>query len=369
MPKLSIVDKAKLLVAGGFVKPSGHGAYLVQGEHDEYLVDTYFVKGARRLGCSCPAGEFRAGCSHKLAVEMYEKGDVTMGTFDAQAHLMQLKGKDYLEVKWRLVWFRTDHPAASGWGIITEAEVVTEQAARYRARIVDPEGRVVATGTKTETQKGFPDFVEKAETGSIGRALALLGYGTQFTGDELDEGERIVDSPVERRTPPAGPPSPPVAQPPTTASAAARKPPGRAPGVAQQTPDYGPLGDPADQASPFDEGKPPAAAPKPLVQEAPVYDATGTPANEAALAFDRIAKWEALAEEMVVGGGVDPETEKATQHSGALRTHLLEMGVGVGPGQALKVAVGYGEIDWPALTKEQRIVVLWEAQRVQAERS
>ena len=119
--------------------------------------------------------------------------------FDPAAHLSDIKGKDYLEVKWRLVWFRADHPADSGWSIVTSAEEVTETAARYRAQIIDPEGRVVASATKTETKKGFPDFVEKAETGSIGRALALLGYGTQFCGDELHEGSRIVDSPVAQK--------------------------------------------------------------------------------------------------------------------------------------------------------------------------
>jgi hypothetical protein len=37
-------------------------------------------------------------------------------------------------------------------------------------------------------------------SGAIGRALAALGYGTQFA-PELDEQHRIVDSPVERNTP------------------------------------------------------------------------------------------------------------------------------------------------------------------------
>ena len=47
-----------------------------------------------------------------------------------------------------------------------------------------------------ETARGFPDYVEKAETGAIGRALGVLGYGTQFA-PEFDEGtERIVDSPM-----------------------------------------------------------------------------------------------------------------------------------------------------------------------------
>jgi hypothetical protein len=35
-------------------------------------------------------------------------------------------------------------------------------------------------------------------TGSIGRALAALGFGTQFTDEEFAEGERLADSPVER---------------------------------------------------------------------------------------------------------------------------------------------------------------------------
>jgi hypothetical protein len=69
----------------------------------------------------------------------------------------------------------------------------------FRAVVKDGHGSV-ATGTKSERAANFPDFIEKAETGAIGRALAALGYGTQFVGDELDEAHRIVDSPVERQT-------------------------------------------------------------------------------------------------------------------------------------------------------------------------
>lgn len=119
--------------------------------------------------------------------------------FSPEPHLIKLKGKDYLEVKWRLVWFRQAHPAEEGWGIHTICEEATETSARYRAQILDPEGRIVGESSKTETKSGFADFVEKAETGAIGRALAVCGYGTQFCGDELDEGERIVDSPVARK--------------------------------------------------------------------------------------------------------------------------------------------------------------------------
>lgn len=107
--------------------------------------------------------------------------------------LLNLRGKQYLEVKFRLVWFREDHP---DWSIETELISVTDVSAYARASIKDEKGRLIATSHKFESIQGFPDFIEKAETGAIGRALALIGYGTQFCADELDEGKRIVDAPV-----------------------------------------------------------------------------------------------------------------------------------------------------------------------------
>lgn len=108
--------------------------------------------------------------------------------------LLNLRGKEYLEVKYRLVWFREDHP---DWSIETELMSVTDVSAYARAIIRDELGRIIATSHKFESTKGFPDFIEKAETGAIGRALALIGYGTQFCADELDEGDRIVDAPAK----------------------------------------------------------------------------------------------------------------------------------------------------------------------------
>jgi len=107
--------------------------------------------------------------------------------------LLNLRGKDYLEVKYRIVWFRQEHP---DWTIETEYHTITNDAALAKAFIKNAEGRVICTSHKFENAKGFPDFLEKAETGAIGRALALIGYGTQFCADEFDEGKRIVDSPV-----------------------------------------------------------------------------------------------------------------------------------------------------------------------------
>jgi hypothetical protein len=114
--------------------------------------------------------------------------------------LRDIRGNDYLDVKYRVIWFREERP---DWSIETEMMSVTASSAYAKATIRDEKGRILSTSHKFENAQGFPDFIEKAETGAIGRALALIGFGTQFCADELDEGERIVDSPVAPKTKPA----------------------------------------------------------------------------------------------------------------------------------------------------------------------
>lgn len=116
--------------------------------------------------------------------------------FNPMDHMMKLKGKDYLQVMWRLVWFREEHP---DWGINTELVSHNEETktAVFRATIFDENGVQKSCGFGSESVKDFGDYLEKAETKAVGRALAMLGYGTQFA-PELDEEDRIVDSPVQR---------------------------------------------------------------------------------------------------------------------------------------------------------------------------
>lgn len=119
--------------------------------------------------------------------------------FNPSEHMMKLKGKDYLQVAWRLVWFRdTENGCGSSWGIKTELLEHGENWAVFRATITNEKGEVISTGHGSESAKDFGDYLEKAETKAVGRALAMLGFGTQFAADELDEGERIVDSPIDR---------------------------------------------------------------------------------------------------------------------------------------------------------------------------
>lgn len=113
--------------------------------------------------------------------------------------LMDIRGKEYLQVAYRLVWLREEHP---DWGITTELLQVSEKSTLAKATIHNEKGTVIATAHKFETIQGFQDHTEKSETGAIGRALAMCGYGTQFT-DDLNEGERLADAPVAPQRPKA----------------------------------------------------------------------------------------------------------------------------------------------------------------------
>ena len=139
-----------------------------------------------------------------------------MTAFDPNDCLMNLSGKQYLQVKDRLRWLHAEHPH---YHISTDIHQLTPEFCCVTASITilgdrldvqTPYGGIVretlrqASGIGSETKADFRDYVEKAETKAIGRALAALGYGTQFcddfaTGERADGTPSLADAPVAPR--------------------------------------------------------------------------------------------------------------------------------------------------------------------------
>lgn len=126
----------------------------------------------------------------------------TEKTFNPADYLTDFKGRDYLPVAARLLWLRTEAPDSIVHTDMVQLDGDGPHArAIFRSEVTVIKGGEVlgkATGWGSETANDFGDYLEKAETKAVGRALAALGYGTQFAIEDLDEGERIVDTPQDR---------------------------------------------------------------------------------------------------------------------------------------------------------------------------
>lgn len=101
---------------------------------------------------------------------------------------VQIHGKEYLTVAYRVGAFKKDFPQYS-----IETEIVTRDSdwVVMKATIKNEQGRVMATGHSEEYREGSTinktSALENSETSAIGRALAAFGLGgTEFaSADEV----------------------------------------------------------------------------------------------------------------------------------------------------------------------------------------
>lgn len=116
-------------------------------------------------------------------------------------YMVKLKGRDYMIVAGRLLWFRDEHPDGA---IITTPIIAGDAIVAVKCEIVI-DGTVRASGMATVRGGQGTSWagreVEKAETAAIGRALASAGFGTQFALSDMDEGDYLADTPINRPTP------------------------------------------------------------------------------------------------------------------------------------------------------------------------
>lgn len=118
-------------------------------------------------------------------------------TFDPTPYITEQRGRKHLDLKWRLIWLRTEHPDAE---ITTEEISSGDDWVKFRARISIPSGGS-ATGYARANKEDTPvAWYEKAEAAAVARALFYLGYGTQFASeleDEVDAPAAPAEAPIE----------------------------------------------------------------------------------------------------------------------------------------------------------------------------
>lgn len=117
----------------------------------------------------------------------------TPRAFDPAAHLTEHRGRKVLEVRWRLLWLRAEHPDAR---IETEEIDSGEDWVKFRATVGLSDGGGATGHALGVRQDAAPGWYETAETKALGRALAALGYGTQYA-TEFDTDTAGAPGPAE----------------------------------------------------------------------------------------------------------------------------------------------------------------------------
>lgn len=112
--------------------------------------------------------------------------------------IVNIRGRDYETVASRVQRFREAHPDHT---VLTEIVFRDDDVVVMKAAILDPQGRIIATGHAEEkrasSQINRTSALENAETSSLGRALAAFGIGgTEFaSANEVQNAIRQQEDP------------------------------------------------------------------------------------------------------------------------------------------------------------------------------
>ena len=115
--------------------------------------------------------------------------------FQPEPHLERRDGQNYLPLKWRLTWLRSEQPQAQVWTRLVSHD---NGLAVFRAKIKVPDGGVATGwGARSRGSDGGDNhsgeidlsYIAEAENQALERALTVLGYGTEYASD--------FDAPIE----------------------------------------------------------------------------------------------------------------------------------------------------------------------------
>lgn len=111
---------------------------------------------------------------------------------------IKLQGKNYVQVKDRIVAFRSIFTKGS----IETTPNFTDNYVIFEAKVFDNDNKLLATG-HSRVLLNKDKAIEKCESASVGRALAMIGFGTSESiasyeeMEEMEEGSGAFDEDIE----------------------------------------------------------------------------------------------------------------------------------------------------------------------------
>lgn len=106
-----------------------------------------------------------------------------------------IKGRDYAEVNQRIKAFRMLYPTGT---ILTDMLSNENGVCIFRARVLDEEDNILATGTAYEKENSSfinkTSYIENCETSAIGRALGIAGFGIDTSVASAEEVQNAIEN-------------------------------------------------------------------------------------------------------------------------------------------------------------------------------
>lgn len=108
---------------------------------------------------------------------------------------LDVKGKNYSPVAGRIQAFRSICPEGS---ITTEIVALEDGVVTMKTTVTDETGRILATGFAQEKESSSyinkTSYIENAETSAVGRALGMLGIGSEESIASAEELANAVNN-------------------------------------------------------------------------------------------------------------------------------------------------------------------------------